>query len=138
VVYDFLIIGSGIAGLNAARNIPKNKKVLIVCKNNPWECNTFYAQGGVATAKNKEDIAIHVKDTITAGVGLNDKKAVEILSSHSKEAIDDLIDSGFKFDKNNKGQLAFTKEAAHSTNRILHADGDATGRLLHLFFIRDL
>ena len=52
MVYDYLIIGAGLAGLNAARLIPKHKKVLIICKKSPWECNTFYAQGGLATALN--------------------------------------------------------------------------------------
>jgi len=136
MVYDYLIIGSGIAGLNAARMIPKNKKVLVVCKKTPWECNTFWAQGGVVRAKNQEDIPLHIKDTLIAGVFLNDVKAVETLSEKSMEAIDDLIDSGLVFDRNEKGDLAFTKEAAHSTNRILHADGDATGREMHMFLLQ--
>ena len=136
MVYDYLIIGTGIAGLNAARMIPKDKKVLVVCKKTPWECNTFWAQGGVVRAKNEEDIPFHIKDTLTAGVFLNDKEAVETLSRNSMNAIDDLIESGLVFDKNVKGELAFTKEAAHSTNRILHADGDATGREMHMFLLK--
>ena len=135
MIYDYLIVGTGIAGLNAARLIPKNKKVLVVCKKAPWECNTFFAQGGVVRARNKDDIPLHIKDTMDAGVNLNDKDAVESLSSNSIEAIDDIINSGFLFDKNEKGELAFTKEAAHSTSRILHADGDATGRMLHSFLL---
>jgi len=136
MVYDYLIIGTGIAGLNAARMIPKDKKVLVVCKKTPWECNTFWAQGGVVRAKNDEDIPSHINDTLTAGVFLNNKKAVETLSEKSMDAIDDLIDSGLVFDKNAQGDLAFTKEAAHSTNRILHADGDATGREMHMFLLK--
>ena len=136
MIYDYLIIGAGISGLNAARLIPQDKKVLIVCKKTPWECNTFWAQGGVVRARDKEDVPFHIEDTMHAGVELNDLKAVEILSEHSIEAIDDLIDNGFEFDKNAKGELAFTKEAAHSTSRILHADGDATGRMLHMFLLQ--
>ncbi len=136
MIYDYLIIGAGIAGLNAARMIPKDKKVLIVCKQTPWECNTFWAQGGVVRARDEEDIPFHIQDTMVAGVGLNDIKAVELLSKCSIGAIDDLIDAGFDFDKNDKGELAFTKEAAHSTSRILHADGDATGRMLHMFLLQ--
>jgi L-aspartate oxidase len=135
MIYDYLIVGSGVAGLNAARLIPKDKKVLVVCKKTPWECNTFWAQGGVVRARDKEDIPLHIQDTMEAGVNLNDVKAVETLSEHSIEAIDSLIDNGFVFDKNAKGELAFTKEAAHSTSRILHADGDATGRMLHMFLL---
>lgn len=136
MIYDYLIIGAGIAGLNAARLIPKDKKVLLLCKKEPWECNTFYAQGGVATAVDKEDIPLHIKDTLSAGVNHNNKKAVEVLSQHSRECIDDLIAHGFEFDLNAQGDLAFTKEAAHSRSRILHADGDATGRQMHLFLLQ--
>ncbi len=136
MVYDYLIIGAGIAGLNAARLIPEDKKVLVVCKKTPWECNTFWAQGGVVRAKDEQDIPFHIKDTLEAGVYLNDPEAVQTLSEHSMEAIDDLIDNGFEFDTNAKGALAYTKEAAHSTNRILHADGDATGRMLHMFLLQ--
>ncbi|MEA3383310.1 MAG: FAD-dependent oxidoreductase [Campylobacterota bacterium] len=136
MIYDYLIIGAGIAGLNAARMIPKDKKVLVICKQSPWECNTFWAQGGVVRARDEEDIPFHIQDTLNAGVSLNDTKAVELLSKHSIDAIDDLIDAGFMFDKNQKGELAFTKEAAHSTSRILHADGDATGRMMHMFLLQ--
>jgi len=137
MIYDYLIIGSGIAGLNAARLIPKDKTVLVLCKKSPWECNTFYAQGGVATAVDENDIQAHIKDTLTAGVNHNNIEAVEKLSQNSKECIDDLINSGLTFDKNAKGNLAYTKEAAHSRSRILHADGDATGRMIHMFLLEN-
>ena len=136
MIYDYLIIGAGIAGLNAARLIPKDKKVLVICKKEPWECNTFYAQGGVATAVDETDIPAHIQDTLTAGVNHNNLEAVQALSRNSKACIDDLIAQGFHFDLNAKGELAFTKEAAHSRSRILHADGDATGRMLHLFLLK--
>jgi len=136
MIYDYLIIGTGIAGLNAARLIPTDKNVLVVCKKTPWECNTFWAQGGVVRARDESDIPLHIKDTLTAGVFLNDVKAVETLSKNSIDAIDDLIKNGLAFDRNEKGDLAFTKEAAHSTSRIIHADGDATGREMHMFLLK--
>jgi len=137
MIYDYIIIGTGIAGLNAARLIPKDKRVLVVCKKTPWECNTFWAQGGVVRVRDENDIPLHIKDTLTAGVFLNDKTAVETLSFNSIDAIDDMIQNGFEFDRNSKGELAFTKEAAHSTSRILHADGDATGRMIHMYLLKE-
>lgn len=137
MIYDYLIIGTGIAGLNAARLISKDKKVLVVCKKTPWECNTFWAQGGVVRPRDKADIPLHIKDTLSAGVFLNNKKAVDTLSNNAIKVIDDMIDNGFKFDRNDEGNLAFTKEAAHSTSRILHADGDATGRMIHMYLLKE-
>ena len=133
--YDVVIIGAGIAGLYTAMNLPKNKKVLIVNKAHPWECNTFYAQGGVTTAKDDADIAVHIEDTIGAGAGLCNKEAVEVLSQNSQAVIHDLIERGFEFDADEKGNLLYTQEAAHSQKRILHAGGDATGRYLHHFLL---
>ena len=134
-IYDYVIIGTGVAGLNAARLIPKDKKVLILCKMSTWNCNTFWAQGGIASAVDENDIPIHINDTLTAGVNYNDKKTVELLSRKSISTIKNLIAAGMKFDLNEKGELAYTKEAAHSRNRILHADGDATGRMMHVFLL---
>jgi L-aspartate oxidase len=136
-VYDAIIIGTGIAGLNAAASFGKEKNILLICKQNSWDCNTFYAQGGVAVAVDEEDIAVHIKDTLDAGAGLCDEKAVEIMCRDGREAIDDLIKRGMEFDKDDKGNLLYTKEAAHSRNRILHAGGDATGRYIHHFLMRE-
>ena len=133
--YDVLIIGAGIAGLYAAMNIPKSKKVLVVCKDIPWECNTFYAQGGMVTALNEDDIPIHVQDTLVAGAFHNDKEAVEILSRTSLQTTADIISRGMEFDKDEDGNILYTKEAAHSTKRIVHAGGDATGRYMHYFMM---
>lgn len=130
-----LIIGAGIAGLYAAMNIPVSKKVLVVCKDVPWECNTFYAQGGMTTVLNEEDIPLHVKDTMAAGAYHNDRAAVEILSRTSLETTPDIIARGMEFDTDGQGKLLYTREAAHSTERIIHAGGDATGRYMHYFMM---
>ncbi|ADN09832.1 L-aspartate oxidase [Sulfurimonas autotrophica] len=135
IEYDVIIIGAGVGGLYASMNIPADKKVLIINKRETFKCNTFYAQGGVALARNKNDIPAHIKDTLAAGDGLCDEKAVDVLSKNSRKAIDDLIRHGFHFDTNEAGELLYTKEAAHSCERILHAGGDATGRYLHHFLL---
>ena len=133
--YDVLIIGAGLAGLYAAMNIPQSKKVLVVCKDIPWECNTFYAQGGMVTALNEADIPSHVEDTMKAGSYHNNKEAVEILSQTSLQTTEDIIEKGMAFDRDKEGNLLYTKEAAHSVERIVHAGGDATGRYMHYFMM---
>jgi len=134
--YDVIIVGSGIAGLYAAAHLPSDKKVLIINKRETFKCNSFYAQGGIALAKDEADIPLHVKDTLAAGAGLCDEDAVRILSQNSKAVIDEMIEMGFEFDKDDNGNLLYTKEAAHSTERILHAGGDATGRYMHYFLLK--
>lgn len=133
--YDVVIIGSGVAGLYAAIGLPKSLNVLLINKSYPWECNTYYAQGGVTTAFDDADIALHIKDTLDAGAGMCNAEAVRILSENSQSVIRDLIDRGFLFDTDDEGKLLYTKEAAHSRSRILHAGGDATGRYLHFFLL---
>ncbi|MDD2828285.1 MAG: L-aspartate oxidase [Sulfuricurvum sp.] len=133
--YDVVIIGAGVAGLYAAIGLPKHLKVLILSKSHPWECNTYYAQGGVTTAYDTEDIELHVSDTLEAGAGMCDKQAVQMMSEQSQEVIEDLIGRGFLFDTDANGNLLYTQEAAHSRSRILHAGGDATGRYLHHFLL---
>ena len=136
--YDVIIVGAGIAGLHTAFSLDKNLNVLLLAKDYAWECNTFYAQGGVAVATDEDDIPLHVKDTLQAGNSLCDKEAVEILCKEGYKVIDEFIKKGFRFDRDSKGNLLYTKEAAHSKNRILHAGGDATGRYIHLFLMNRL
>jgi L-aspartate oxidase len=136
--YDVIIVGSGIAGLHTALKLPKELDVLVLSKDYAWECNTFYAQGGVAVAPTKEDIAVHVKDTLLAGDGHCDPQMVEILCNEAQDVIKSFIADGFEFDKDAQGNLLFTREAAHSTDRILHAGGDATGRGIHHFLMEKL
>ena len=134
--YDVIIVGAGVAGLYASMHLPKDKKVLIINKRESFKCNTFYAQGGVALSRDADDIPSHIKDTLEAGAGLCDEEAVKILSENSRAAIDELIANGFEFDRDEEGKLLYTKEAAHSSKRILHAGGDATGRYLHFFLLK--
>lgn len=136
VKYDVIIVGAGVAGLYAAMHLPRDKKVLIINKRESFKCNTFYAQGGVALARDEADVPVHIQDTLNAGDGLCDEEAVRVLSQYSKAAIEDLILHGFSFDTDESGNLLYTKEAAHSCERILHAGGDATGRYMHYFLLQ--
>jgi len=133
--YDTIVIGAGIAGLYLASKLPKSMNVLVLCKDIPWECNTFYAQGGMVTALDEQDIPFHIEDTLNAGSNHNLKEAVEILSKESIAVREDFVNGGMKFDLDANGELLYTKEAAHSTSRILHAGGDATGRYMHKFLM---
>lgn len=137
VNYDVIIIGTGIAGLYAGLNLPKNKNVLLINKRESFKCNSFYAQGGVALAVNDDDIGPHKQDTLNAGDGLCCEDAVNVLSTNSRRVIDDIIERGFLFDSDEKGDLLYTREAAHSRKRILHAGGDATGRFIHHFLLKN-
>ncbi|MFC2016313.1 L-aspartate oxidase [Chloroflexota bacterium] len=125
--YDYIIIGSGIAGLYTALLAKEHGSVLIVTKGNIDDCNTKYAQGGIAAAIGRNDSPeLHFKDTIAAGDGLCDEEAAHILVNEAAECITDLVNLGMPFDTLN-GEIALSKEAAHSVPRILHAGGDATG-----------
>jgi len=124
---DFLVVGSGVAGLRAAIELSRAGRVLMLTKGHPLESNSMYAQGGVAVALSEEDdVGSHLTDTLKAGHGLCRREAVRVLVEEGPERIQELIAWGAKFDKIGK-RFAFTREAAHSRNRILRARGDATG-----------
>jgi L-aspartate oxidase len=124
---DFLVIGSGIAGLNFALKAAKHGKVLIVTKANADESNTKYAQGGVAVVVDKEDsFDKHIEDTLIAGDGLCDKRIVEIVVKEGPERIQEIINYGTNFDKTNRGMYDLAKEGGHSEHRVLHYK-DITG-----------
>lgn len=124
---DFLVIGSGVAGLRAALELSCEGQVLILTKGHPLESNSSYAQGGVAVALSEEDdVSIHFTDTLKAGHGLCREEAVRVLVEEGPARIQELIRWGAKFDKAG-GKFAFAREAAHSRSRILRARGDATG-----------
>ncbi len=125
---DFLIIGSGVAGLRAAIELAPHGKVIVVTKDRPKESSTTYAQGGIAAALSDEDkVGIHFEDTIRAGDGLCKKEAVEVLVNEGPARILQLIEWGAEFDKDG-AKLSFALEAAHSKKRVLHSRGDATGK----------
>ncbi len=125
---DFIIIGSGIAALRAAAELAGAGDVLILTKAEPREGNTGYAQGGIAAAVGPGDSpALHGADTIAAGDGLCDERAVAALVEDGPRYVRELIDWGAQFDRDADGRPALAIEGAHSARRVLHAR-DATGR----------
>jgi L-aspartate oxidase len=128
---DFIVIGSGIAGLRAAIGLSEGgARVVVLTKDRVGESNTEYAQGGVAVVLSDDDqVGLHLQDTLEAGAGLCDESAVKVLVEEGPRYIMELIEWGTQFDTE-RGKLVFTKEAAHSRRRILHAQGDSTGREL--------
>ncbi len=133
---DFLVIGSGVAGLRAAIELAPHGNVLIVTKDIATEGSTEYAQGGIAVALSDEDeVGIHLEDTLKAGDGLCREEAVRVMVEEGPERIIELISWGAEFDMEGT-KLAFTREAAHSKKRILHAHGDSTGRELERVLLK--
>ena len=125
--YDYVIIGSGIAGLYTALLAQRRGSVLILTKGSIDDCNTKHAQGGIAAAIGEGDTPdLHFWDTVVAGAGLSNRDAVRILVTEAADRIADLIEMGVPFDTVD-GEVALAKEAAHAVPRILHAGGDATG-----------
>jgi L-aspartate oxidase len=125
---DFLIIGSGIAGLRAAVELSGAGSVLILTKAEPREGNTGYAQGGIAAAVGPNDSpALHAADTMAAGDGLCDAHAVDVLVGDGPRYVRELMEWGAAFDRDADGNPALAIEGAHSARRVLHAH-DATGR----------
>ncbi len=124
---DFLVIGSGIAGLSFALKAAKHGKVLIVTKSNEDESNTKYAQGGVAVVINKDDsYEKHIKDTLIAGDGLCNPKIVDMVVKEGPERIKEIVQYGTNFDKDFSGNYHLAKEGGHSEHRVLHYK-DITG-----------
>ena len=117
--YDYILVGSGIAGLYTALLAKEQGSVLILTKSGIEECNTRHAQGGIAAPIGLNDSAeLHIKDTLAAGKGLCDEEAVRILATEAPDRIADLVKFGVPFDTL-EGKIALTMEAAHSVPRIL-------------------
>ncbi len=124
---DFLIIGSGIAGLSLAIKLSELGSVVIITKKHKADSNTNYAQGGVAAVLSDNDsYELHINDTLECGAGLCNKKAVEKIVTEGPQRVKELIDFGVKFSTNN-GEIELAKEGGHSRNRIIHAK-DLTGK----------
>lgn len=127
---DCIVIGSGIAGLSTAMRLAKNNNIKVITKSSLSDSTTWYAQGGIAAAIKKPDFwKNHYEDTMAAGQGLCDRKAVKILVKTALKMIEDLIEIGTNFDIS-EGEISLTTEGGHSYPRILHAGGDATGEEL--------
>ncbi len=138
----FLVIGGGIAGLSAAIRLAKVDTVLVVTKEELAESNTAYAQGGIAVAMGgSEDVAEHLADTVNAGDGLVNREAAAVLVEQGPQRVEELLAWGTGFDRaaaadGALGELLRTREGAHSRSRILHANGDATGREIAVSLLR--
>jgi len=125
---DFLVIGSGIAGLSFALNAAHKGTVIIITKKDDKESNTNYAQGGIASVFGRDDsFAKHIEDTLTAGAGLCHEEAVTYMVKEGPGAIERLVRLGVDFSKSEDQQLALAREGGHSVNRIVHAY-DFTGQ----------
>ncbi len=130
--YDYVIVGSGIAGLYAAILAREHGSVLVLTKGSIDDCNTRWAQGGMAAPIGPGDSPErHLRDTIEAGAGLVDEAAARVLTFEAADRIRDLAALGVPFDTND-GQIALGREGAHSLPRIVHAGGDSTGAHIEL------
>lgn len=134
--YDFLVIGSGIAGMSFALKVAHKGKVAILCKTEMEEANTHYAQGGVASVtKPTDEFEHHVIDTLIAGDGICDEAVVRKVVEGAPEQIKQLVSWGVDFDKNEKGDYDLHKEGGHSDFRILHHK-DNTGEEIQKSLIK--
>lgn len=125
-IADILVVGTGVAGLFCALNLPKDKNILIITKDICENSDSFLAQGGICMLKDESDYDSYFEDTMKAGHYENRKESVEIMIKSSQEVIGDLVSYGVEFEKNGD-DFAFTREGAHSTPRILFHK-DITGK----------
>ncbi len=133
--YDYIIVGSGLAGLYTAYLASKHGNVALLTKAGIRESNSYFAQGGIAAVTAEGDAPLfHFQDTIIAGRGLCDYPAVDALVNEGPERIQELIQAGMRFDTEN-GVIALGLEGGHHHKRILHAGGDATGKRVTNFMI---
>jgi len=125
---DTLVIGAGAAGLTAARAASKHGEVIVIGKGQLDQSNTAWAQGGIAGVLDEADsVELHVQDTLEAGAGLCDEPAVRRICEQGPAVLRSLIELGFRADRDENGSIALAQEGGHSSRRIIHSDGDATG-----------
>ncbi len=126
--YDVVVVGSGIAGLTAALTASPRARVAVITKDLVDDGATRWAQGGIAAAIGADDSAqLHFEDTVAAGRGICDERAVRVLVEDGPARVRELAAWGASFDSSDD-EISVGREAAHSRNRIVHAGGDATGR----------
>lgn len=136
--YDFLVIGSGIAGMSYALKVAEYGKVAIVAKNSLEDANTYYAQGGIASVTHPWDnFEKHIADTLDAGAGLCDREVVEKVVREAPAQINELISWGVDFDKDESGNFDLHREGGHSEHRILHHK-DNTGAEIQISLIETI
>ncbi len=136
---DVLVIGSGVGGLTAARYAAEHGDVIVAAKGELNQSNTAWAQGGIAAALDTEDTTeAHVSDTLDAGGGLCDESVARRIIEAAPAAARELIEIGMLFDQDEQGVTQLGREGGHKTNRILHADGDATGAALSRVLINSV
>ncbi|KAA6337920.1 L-aspartate oxidase [termite gut metagenome] len=135
--FDFLVIGSGIAGMSFALKVAEKGKVALICKTELEEANTFFAQGGIASVTNTlvDNFDKHIEDTMIAGDNISDRNAVEKVVREAPRQIRELIGWGVHFDKNEQGEFDLHKEGGHSEFRILHHK-DNTGAEIQASLIK--
>lgn len=128
---DVLVVGAGIAGLWTALHLPAHVRCTVICKHGTDQSNSWLAQGGVAAVMDSTDtFASHIHDTLVAGAGLCDEKAVTCLVDEAPDNMRELMTYDIPFDRNPDGSLQLGREGGHSCRRILHSGGDATGRAI--------
>lgn len=125
--FDAIIVGTGVAGLYAALKLDEQKKILLITKEELENSDSYLAQGGISALLDENDYSTYFEDTMKAGKYCNDESAVKEMIVSSKKIISDLIDLGVDFDKNEEGNISYTREGGHSIFRILHHE-DLTGK----------
>ena len=124
---DVVIVGTGVAGLYGALNLPKDKKILMITKSDLESSDSFLAQGGICVQHDDNDYDSFFEDTMKAGHYENRKESVDIMIRNSRDVINDLLEYGVDFERDENGELAYTKEGAHARPRILYHE-DITGK----------
>ncbi|MBO5459572.1 MAG: L-aspartate oxidase [Lachnospira sp.] len=124
---DIVIVGTGVSGLFAALNLPRDKQIIMITKSDIESSDSFLAQGGICVLKSEDDYDSYFEDTLRAGHYENRRESVDIMIRSSQEIIKELIGYGVDFEKDSEGNLIYTREGAHSTSRILFHE-DVTGK----------
>lgn len=125
--YDVIVVGAGVAGLTAARFLPRDKRVLVLTKEHPRHSDSYLAQGGICVRRDENDYDGFYEDTLRAGHGENSPEAVTTMIADSREIVDELIEAGVRFARDKNGELLYTREGGHRKGRILY-HADCTGK----------